>query len=84
MIVKAQIKKVFARLLCFLISTYPEIFEVLLLAQDQPAPLCKRDSTGDDNPSRQSATTARLLVPCQRQRLIDTMNVVVVDRPSPK
>ena len=39
---------------------------------------------GKHSRSGGSATTARPLIPCQRQRLIDIMNAVVVDRPSPK
>jgi len=39
---------------------------------------------GKHSRSGGSAATARLLIPCHRQRLTDTMNAVVVDRPSPK
>ena len=39
---------------------------------------------GKHNASHRSAYTARLLIPCHGQRLIDTINAVVADPPSLK
>jgi len=39
---------------------------------------------GKDNHFRLSGTTILLPIACQRQQLVDIVNAVVVDRPSPK
>jgi len=39
---------------------------------------------GKDNHFRLSGTTMVLPIPCQRHQLVDIVNAVVVDRPSPK
>jgi len=73
------------RLFCLFFRSTPEKFEVTLTTHDQPdPPLCRKDSVGKDNRLNRAAITIPLPIICQWDRLCNTINMVVVDRPSPE